>query len=146
MRTNFRNLLKLTLLIGAVMCCFYSSFGQKTMNEQRVMKENHIDFTKEYIFFTIHGLIEIDGHTFKNDTCKCQIQFQANLDGIAIIDTCSKIKYEHRACGIKNCKIIHLKPEAKFEITPQWHWPSNYIYIPLNSMYLNSNDTLYARP
>ena len=29
------------------------TFSQKAMNEQRAMKESHIDFTKEYIFFTL---------------------------------------------------------------------------------------------
>ena len=29
MRTNFRNLLKPALILAVVMCCFYSSFGQK---------------------------------------------------------------------------------------------------------------------
>jgi hypothetical protein len=108
-----------TLLLFASNICIFS---QDKMTEQRTMKESHIDFTKEYIFFTIHGLIEIDGHTFKNDTCKCQIQFQANLDGIAIIDTCSKVKYEHRACGIKNCKIVHLKLIEEIKVQPQYHW------------------------
>jgi len=125
MRTNFRNLLKPALILAVVMCCFYSSFGQKTMNEQRTMKENHIDFTKEYIFFTIYGLIEIDGHEFKNDTCKIPIQFQANLDGISIVDTLNKVEYDHRKCGKANCNIIHLiKKEMKLTspIYPNWRY------------------------
>ena len=111
----------------------FLGFGQ--INEQRAMKERHIDFTKEYIFFTIHGLIEIDGHAFKNDTCKCPIQFQANLDGILIIDTCSKIQYEHRICGIKGCKIIHLKKkdELKLKLPDSLHF-NPYVIDRLPSM------------
>lgn len=99
---------KIVLLIVMVFGVLTISNAQSKMNEQRCIKESHIDFTKEYIYFTIHGLIEIDGHIFKNDTCKCPIQFQANLEGIVIIDTCQNIKYEYRKCSKPDCKIIHL--------------------------------------
>jgi hypothetical protein len=103
--------IKITRYFLYTLLCILPSitFSQKAMNEQRAMKESHIDFTKEYIFFTIHGLIEIDGHIFKNDTCKSPIQFQATLDGIMIIDTISKTEYVHRVCNHKNCNIIHLE-------------------------------------
>lgn len=116
--------------------------GQSKMNEQKAMKESHIDFTKEYIFFTIHGLIEVDGHTFQNDTRKCPIQFQANLDGITIIDTCLKVKYEHRVCEVKDCKVIHLVESLSLQLLRGWAKP-NYILTP-NSNYLNLHgDTLH---
>jgi hypothetical protein len=42
-------------------------FGQ-TVNEKQAILKSHIDFTKEYIWFTLSGKIEIDGHTLINDT------------------------------------------------------------------------------
>ena len=95
--------------------------AQQKMTEKQVMKESHIDFSRQYIYFTLHGLIEINGHIFKNDTCKCPIIYQATLDGITIIDTCIKVKYVHRKCNVKGCKIIHLTKETEPEITyPYW--------------------------
>lgn len=107
-------LLIFLLLLGSI------CQAQQKMTEKQVMKESHIDFTKQYIFFTLHGLIEIDGHTFKNDTCKCPIIYKATLDGVTIIDTCKKVEYTHRKCNEKGCKIIHLiKSESDvIEITP----------------------------
>lgn len=140
-----KNLVVIRHFLYAVLCAVsLSSFGQKPMNEQRTMKESHIDFTKEYIFFTIHGSIEIDGHTFKNDTCKCPIQFQANLEGIAIIDTCAKVKYKHRICSHKNCNIIHLErqDETILNIQPQWNYPRYFMTPTGGSLNVNVSDTL----
>jgi hypothetical protein len=112
------------IILMLSICSFVYSQGK--MNEQRTMKESHIDFTKEYIFFIIHGLIEIDGHIFKNDTCKCPIIFKANLDGVTIIDTCLKQTYTHRICAHKNCRIIHLikKESLELNINPFGRWPN----------------------
>ena len=98
--------------------------AQQKMTEKQVMKETHIDFSRQYIYFTLHGLIEIDGHIFKNDTCKCPIIYQATLDGITIIDTCTKVKYVHRKCNVKGCKIIHLTKKEETEII-------DYRYLPI---------------
>ena len=125
-----RTLLTILVLTISVNLC-----GQIKMKEQRAMKESHIDFTKEYIYFTIHGLIEIDGHIFKNDTCKCPIQFQANLEGITIIDTCLNMKYEYRKCEKVNCPIVHLvkkEPPQNNLIIPGWNYKfnENDLYFP----------------
>lgn len=81
---------------------------KKKLTEQQIIKNNHIDFVKEYISFVIHGLIEIDGHVFLNDTCKSPVVYKADLDGITIIK--DGIKYKHRKCNINGCNIIHLEP------------------------------------
>ena len=92
---------------------FGGCLSAQTLNEQRTMKESHIDFTKEFVLFTLHGFVEIDGHTMLNDTCKGAILYEANLDNIVLIDTLNKIEYTHRICSVKGCPIIHLvKKEA----------------------------------
>jgi hypothetical protein len=144
MKNELLNLVLIRHFLHAVLCAvLFSStaYSQKTMSEERAMKESHIDFSKEYIFFTIHGLIEIDGHIFKNDTCKCPIQFQANLDGIAIIDTCAKVKFKHRVCSHKNCNIVHLEKQEKAisSILQQWDCPPHGWGINLNV-----SDTLFT--
>jgi hypothetical protein len=110
------------LLIGLLFCVSVITQAQQRMTEKQVMKESHIDFSRQYIYFTLHGLIEIDGHIFKNDTCKCPIIYQATLDGITIIDTCTKVKYVHRKCNVKGCKIIHLNKE-ELEVVDYDYWP-----------------------
>ena len=81
---------------------------EKKLTEQQIIKNTHIDFTKEYISFVIHGLIEVDGHVFLNDTCKSPVVYKADLDGITIIK--DGVKYKHRKCNINGCNIIHLEP------------------------------------
>jgi hypothetical protein len=147
MKNKTLNLVVIRHFLYAALCAALFSqtvFSQKTMNEQRAIKERHIDFTKEYIFFTIHGLIEIDGHTFKNDTSKCPIRFQANLDGISIIDTCAKVKFKHRICRHTNCKIIHLEKqeESILNIQPPWNYPRYFMTPTGGSLNLNVSDTL----
>lgn len=114
----------LTIILIAVSTFVYC---QNKITEKEAIKKEYIDFSKEVLFFKLHGLIEIVGHTFKNDTCKCAILYFANLDGVVIKDTCSKVIYTHRKCNIKNCKIIHLaqgimlqEPE---DIYNRWNLP-----------------------
>jgi hypothetical protein len=108
---------------------------KKILNEEEVMFKNHIDFTKEYIQFKIHGLIEIDGHIFKNDTCTCYIIYKADLEGVTLINSCSKVQYTRRICKVPNCPVIHLVEKEKSYITaPNW-----------NSLYLIS-DTIKFMP
>jgi hypothetical protein len=112
----------LLLLLTVVGCV---PVPAQKMSEKQAIEKSHIDFTKQYLFFTIHGLIEIDGHIFKNDTCKCPIIFQATIDDITIIDTCTKTKYTHRVCKIKGCPIIHLEVESGYTapaIQPSWRY------------------------
>lgn len=105
-------------------------FGQGKINEQEAMKKSHIDFKKEYVSFNINGFIEIDGHTFINDTCKCPIQFHANLDGITIIDICSNVIYKHRICANKSCNIIHLQVEEAFISTFNYNLSRDLFCLP----------------
>lgn len=81
---------------------------KEKLTEQQIIKNTHIYFTKEYISFVIHGLIEIDGHIFLNDTCKSPVIYKSDLDEITIIK--DGAKYKHRKCNIKGCNIIHLEP------------------------------------
>ena len=85
------------------------SFSQKPLDEQDVINKSHIDFKKESILFTLSGLIEIDGHTFKNDTCKCPIIYTADLSGVEIKDKCNERKYRVKYCAKINCPVIHLE-------------------------------------
>ena len=123
--------------------------GQQKMGEKDAIRESHIDFTRQYLFFTLHGMIEIDGHTFLNDTCRCPIIYQANLDGITIVDTCMNIIYEHRTCSIKGCKTIHLIIKENVNVFyPQWdeQWFEDvprYFYIPCEDNMMDSIQIYY---
>ena len=98
--------LMVMLFIGAS----FVSVSQKTdtINERQAMKEKHIDLTKQLVYFVIHGLIEIDGHVFKNDTCADPVLFIADLSGIKIKRKNDPIEYKHRKCEKEGCNIIHL--------------------------------------
>jgi len=113
-----RTRLTITALIISI-----SLMGQGRMNEKRTMEEKHIDFSKEVIYFELSGLIEIDGHLFLNDTCACPFVYTANLDGITIMNSCSKCKYEHRTCQKEECTIIHLVPLRSTLTDPSWVYP-----------------------
>jgi len=91
----------------------FSAGAQTPMNEKDAIEKSHIDFSKQYLFFVIHGIIEIDGHQFKNDTCKSPIIYKATLDEISIQDTLNKVEYSHRNCNISGCKIIHLNKKQR---------------------------------
>lgn len=105
-------------------------FAQNKVNEKRAIEKSHIDFSKEYLFFTLSGLIEIDGHAFKNDTCKCPIIYKSTLDGIDIVDTCANKHYDHRECKIKECKIIHLKiQEAQYNQEKSFFTAPNQLHF-----------------
>lgn len=102
-----------------------AAFSQEKLTEKDVIKNSHIDFTKQYISFVISGMIEIDGHIFKNDTCKSPILYRSNLDEVVLIDSLSGTRYEHRTCGKEGCKIIHLTKKESIlfhlgTITPIW--------------------------
>lgn len=121
---------KLILILTIILFGLNLNSQTRKLNEKECIKKSHIDFTKEYIYFSIHGLIEIDGHVFKNDTCKCPIIYKANIDGITIIDTCKNIKYKHRACGVKNCPILHLEDMNSMDLkidTQEYISPENWI-------------------
>jgi len=126
---------KLIIILMVLIPLF--GIGQK-VNEKRAMNERRLDLTKEYLFFDIAGMIEINGHIFKNDTCKSPIIFKADLDGVSIIDTLQNIKYTHRKCDKKGCNIIHL---VKIEELNESHfYPIWNQKIP--NLKWNINDTL----
>lgn len=91
-------------LIILLLFISFSTFAQK--NEKDCMNDKHIDWKTEYIFFELSGLIEINGHIFKNDTCKEPVIWSATVNKITISK--GEIEYTVRDCGDKNCKIIHL--------------------------------------
>ena len=102
-----------------------AAFSQEKLTEKDVIKNSHIDFNTQYISFVITGMIEIDGHIFKNDTCKSPILYRSNLDEVVLMDSLSGTRYEHRTCGKEGCKIFHLtRKEYKTlqfgTITPNW--------------------------
>lgn len=103
-----KNILTILVLTILVLTISVNLCGQEKMNEQRCIKEDHIDFSKEIIIFALSGEIEIDGHTFLNDTSKCKIMYKADLDQVIIYNDCTMAEYAHRVCGVGGCKIIHL--------------------------------------
>ena len=108
------------------------------LTEKQSIDKSHIDFTTQYLYFVIHGQIEVDGHTFYNDTCKSPIIFQATIDGVTIIDTLTKQTYTHRKCGIAGCKIIHLTPVIA--TTPIYKSPWRLYQTPLE---LHNDNAIY---
>jgi hypothetical protein len=110
---------RIMLIVLSIAVAILFCFGQQKINERQTIDKSHIDFTTQYIYFVIHGQIEIDGHTFYNDTCKSPIIFQATLDGVTIIDTLSKKTYKHRVCDKVGCKIIHLSEIPVVNFAPK---------------------------
>ena len=107
-----------TIILIIVFLFSIPTFSQQKIGEKQAIQKSHIDFAKEYLFFTIHGLIEIDGHTFLNDTCKNPLIFQANLEDVSIYRKNNpEILYTHRVCEIKNCPILHFV--VREEKTPE---------------------------
>lgn len=80
---------------------------ERTLNEQETMQCSHIDFSTQYITFVLHGKIEIDGHTFLNDTCRLPVRYNATLDGVQLLQ--GEQEYVHRFCSLAGCKVIHLR-------------------------------------
>lgn len=100
--------------------------SQYRMTEREAIQKSHIDFSREYLYFVLHGEIEIDGHTFTNDTSSHPIIYWANLDGVTIIDTLTRTQYTHRTCGVKGCQVIHLIVKAAvIPSSPKW-WDGTY--------------------
>ena len=98
--------------------------SQQKLNERQVIDKSHIDFTSQYVYFVIDGEIEIDGHTAYNGARKSPIIFQANLDGVTIIDTSTGVTYSHRHCNEEKqgCKIIHLVAVSNMAVPHQGWW------------------------
>lgn len=97
------------LLLIALLALSISAFAQKPMDEKSALKESHIDFTKQYLFFVIIGNIEIDGHEFVNQNQKCPIIYKADIKSVTISDTCTNTYYRSRQCERKDCRVIHLE-------------------------------------
>jgi len=95
------------------------------INEKQAIEKDHIEFKKEYIYFKIYGLIEIEGHAFKNDTCQHPLFFKADLDGIDLFDDLGN-KYKHRKCNIKECELIHLTKMDRIEFNSRLPYPQYY--------------------
>jgi len=98
------------------------------IDEQKAIKEKHIDLTSDYIYFKIHGLIEVNGHLIKNDTSKCPYIYKADKNGILIYRNCDKDEkgrvyttYQVRECGVQGCKILHLQEKIPAQEVPL-HW------------------------
>jgi len=129
---------KIILSLVVLILLSFSVSGQEKdkMNEKRALEEKHIDFTKEYLWFVIYGEIEIDGHTFTNHKKECPtVVFRANLDGIAIVDTCTNTYYQHRVCNKKGCNVIHLEEKQTIQLyQPGWNYPNwQYFMSPTNN-------------
>ena len=115
----------LLLLISSV------SFSQG-MSESRAIKEKHIDFSKEVLYFELSGKIEIDGHIEDNKKRECPLIYIANLDEVRITDTCTKTDYIHRKCNKNGCKIIHLTKKNEITINDLYlpYWNNVYQFTP----------------
>jgi hypothetical protein len=127
---SIKNNSKTITIISDSICNVQSKNCKKKLTEQQIIKHNHIDFTKEYISFVIHGLIEIDGHIFLNDTCKNPVIYESDLDGITILK--NSTKYKHRNCNVKGCNIIHLEPINMYSTDPSMYQLSPHTFDVIN--------------
>lgn len=120
----------ITLLLTAITITGTAQYGHK-----ECINEKYIDLKTTYIYFEIKGLIEIDGHTFLNDTCEVPLIFTADKEGIFIGRRHEKNglivfleEYAYHDCGKKGCEVLHLKD--KYEITifrdTPWEWENTF--------------------
>jgi hypothetical protein len=103
------------IILIAILFMSMISFGQQVLTEQMVITKTHIDFSKEYISFILSGSIEIDGHTFQNESQSNPILYTANLDNVEIVDSNRTAVYTHRKCSMAGCNIIHLDRKQSVE-------------------------------
>ncbi len=119
-----------TIIFIGMMFIVTSCLSQTNLSERDAIRESHIDLTKQQVYFEIHGLIELDGHTFLGDTCSNPIMFFANADGVEIRRKTGDEKYKHRVCGVKDCPILHLDKIGFGTITvsqPSWYYRFNQL-------------------
>ncbi len=116
---TFRSVMKTIILIGTMFVAM-NCFAQGNLSERETIANHHIDLTKEQIYFVIHGLVELDGHTFLSDTCSDPFMFFADADGIKICRKENVAEYKHRRCGVKDCPILHLT--VNVIVLPQTQW------------------------
>jgi hypothetical protein len=116
-----------------------TSFSQ-TMNEKRALKEKHIDFSKEYLYFELTGLIELNGIIFNNDTCDCPIIYKATINNTELVNKCTNEKYDFLkfiTFGKKKIISIDNSTEIKLDFRqsdPQWFFvPDQGITTPTNN-------------
>jgi hypothetical protein len=127
--------MKKLILISLV--ALFSIKIQAQMNEKMAMKETHINFKKEHLYFIISGKIEINGHTFVNDTCKQPIYYYATIKEVKIINPEAKIEYVFRDCGEKDCDIIHLDIVSDTRIVKYPFKSTNYGQSTLENIIIN---------
>lgn len=124
--------------------------AQKPLTEKQAIQKDKIDLKKEYVYFIIHGQVEINGHIFINDTCAAPIMFEARLTGIKIWD--GKTEYQYRDCGVVDCSIVHLTEKVTvMQYNPNIWWrntiPVQGVPVPLiNDINLSSPIHLREHP
>jgi len=111
-----KKIILLLILIFGLGLVSINSQDKKRLNERDCIKKSHIDFKKEFIWFVIHGLVEVDGHVFLNDTSECPLIYKAAKDGMKIYNKCTKDEYQYRNCGEKDCLIFHLEDKERLII------------------------------
>jgi hypothetical protein len=102
---------------------YYDSVNSLYLNIAKEFVHSNGVYEPIYFQCELQGLIEIDGHTFLNDTCDCPIIYKATLDKITISD-CNGKEYTHRICGKEGCEIIHLVKQIETVIYP-YNWYFN---------------------
>ena len=119
-----KKLIFLTLLLFTLA----SSYSQRrTYGQKQCIKEKSINLKTTQILFVIEGLIEIDGHTFLNDTCENPIIFKSTIEGVEIKKLRPhEINYTHRKCDKSGCNIIHLQEIKESEFDFNNVYPFNY--------------------
>ena len=84
-------------------------FGQTIEQSGYTFKTKSL-IGKKGFEYVLTGLIEVDGHTFQNDTCKHPFKLIVNLKGSKIVRSReTDIVYYERDCETPNCGIIHLE-------------------------------------
>ena len=121
-----------TLFILFALLMVGCTASAQQLSERDAIDKDHIDLTKETVYFTIHGLVEVDGHTFINDTSANPFMFFANVDGIKITRKGLDGEYRHRVCTIKGCPILHLELIQAIQFTPPTNQWWNIAPIQLN--------------
>ena len=125
-----KNLLLLLIIAISINC--YSQ--KRTYGIKECKKEDKINLINTQILLKISGLIEIDGHTFLNDTCADPVMFKADINGISIHRLKTRVKYTYNKCNKSGCDIIHLEEKLKYNSSNDNFYFNTYPGIILDSI------------
>ena len=100
-----------TLLLLTALFISFSCFSQ---DNDIFIGDGYFNPKTKTVSFKIWATIEINRHTFLNDTCKNPIMFNMG-QRVAIpiedeiTDSLHTVRYAPDQCGLKGCRIVHLQ-------------------------------------